>query len=429
MPIPTFDAEDASQRTILVVDDDAVIRRALEAQLSRLGCGLVFASDGLEALEALAKLHPDLVLLDIVMPGMDGFEVCRRIKGNLETHDIPVIHLTSLSGEAKEQSFACGADDFLNKPPNFVELRSRIRSHLLIRSLLAERAARTLRPGPLQWEPGRPARILVVVEDAEERGGILGLLAQHGHDPLGVGSLREALEKLKLGLPDLLVLDHQLPDGTGLSFAAHLRNFARSRDLPILMLCPRTALEKDLKAAETGPMDFLTRPYQPMELRIRVSVLMRHGLLLREREGSRFGGGGKQLLLDAQTGAYTDAFLEAHLDLLQKSLGEVARPVSVLAAGLYSPSGNWGEAKDRLQQAARQLHAQLGPGEALCRVAERTFVMVLPGTGGEQLRDRIRRLREGGFEGTLAGLPVPRRTTAATILRKLAEAIQKAEGA
>lgn len=427
--MPTFDAEDASQRTILVVDDDAVIRRALEAQLARLGCRLVFASDGLEALDTLAKLHPDLMLLDIVMPGLDGFEVCRRIKGNLETHDIPVIHLTSLSGEAKEQSFACGADDFLNKPPNFVELRSRIRNHLLIRNLLAERAAWEARPGPLRWEPGRPARVLVVVGDGEERGGILGLLSQYGHDPLGAANLREALEKLKLGLPDLLVLDHQLPDGPGATFAAHLRNFARSRDLPILMLCPRPALDGDLQVAETGPVDFLTRPFQPLELKVRVAVLLRHGLLLREREGGRSVGGGKQLLLDPQTGAYTDAFLEAHLDLLQKSLVGLERPVSLLAAGLYSPSGSWGEARERLQQASRLLHGTLGPGEVLCRVADRTFVMVLPGTGGDQLRERIRRLREAGFQGALAGLPAPRRTTAATLLRKLAEAIQKAEGA
>lgn len=428
MATPTVDVEDAVQRTILVVDDDAVIRRALEAQLSRLGCRLVFASDGLEALATLAKLHPDLVLLDIVMPGLDGFEVCRRIKGNLETHDIPVVHLTSLSGEAKEQSFACGADDFLNKPPNFVELRSRIRSHLLIRNLLAERAAREIRPGPLQWEPGRPARILAVLGEEEERGSALGLLAQYGHDPLGAGSLREALEKLKLGLPDLLVLDHRLPDGAGASFAAHLRNFARSRDLPILMLCPREALDTDLQAAEAGPMDFLTRPFQPLELKVRVSVLLRHGLLLRDREGGR-AGGGKQLLQDPQTGAYTDAFLEAHLDLLQRGLGEVERPVSVLAAGIYAPAGTWGEAKERLQSAAKLLNSSLGPGEALCRVAERTFVLVLPGTGAEALRERIRRLREAGFQGTLAGLPAPRRIPAATLLRKLAEAIRKAEGA
>ncbi|OQA34314.1 MAG: Response regulator PleD [Acidobacteria bacterium ADurb.Bin340] len=428
MATPTLDVEDAVQRTILVVDDDAVIRRALEAQLSRLGCRLIFASDGLEALDVLAELHPDLVLLDIVMPGMDGFEVCRRIKGNLETQDIPVVHLTSLSGEAKEQSFACGADDFLNKPPNFVELRSRIRSHLLIRSLLAERAAREIRPGPLQWEPGRPARVLAVLGDEEERGSALGLLAQYGHDPLGAGSLREALEKLKLGLPDLLVLDHRLPDGAGASFAAHLRNFARSRDLPILMLCPREALDTDLQAAEAGPMDFLTRPFQPLELKVRVSVLMRHGLLLRDRDGSRSAGGSKPSLMDPQTGAFTDAFLEAHLDLFQKGLGAAERSVSVLAAGLRLPTGNWGEAKELIQEAACLLRGNLGPGEALCRVADHTFVMVLPGTGAEALRDRIRQLREAGFQGTLAGLPAPRRIPAATLLRKLAEAIRRVEG-
>lgn len=427
MAFQSIEGDDASQRTILVVDDDPVIRRYLEAQLSRLGCHLVFATNGVEALAELEKVHPDLVLLDIVMPEMDGFEVCRRIKGNLETHDIPVIHLTALKGEAKEQSFACGADDFLNKPPNFVELRSRIRSHLLIKSLLAEREAREARMTRPQWEPGRPARVLVVISDDEQRGQVLETLQEDGHDPLGAVGLKDALEKLKMGLPDLLVLDHQLSDGNGASFAAHLRNFAKSRELPILLLCARSALEREIQAGEGGPMDFLTRPFQPAELKVRTTVLLRHGALLMEREASRFGGGGKHLLLDPQTGAYTDAFLEAHLDLLQKTLTGTDMPVSMLAAGCYAPSQGWSEAKELVKHTAALLHSSLQPGEALCRVAERTFVLVLPGTGPEDLKDRVRALRQIGFQGALAGLQVPRKTSATTVLRKLSQAIQKAE--
>jgi two-component system cell cycle response regulator len=425
MNFQSIDSDDVALRAILVVDDDAVIRRYLEAQLSRLGCRLIFANDGIEAMEVLDREHPDLVLLDIVMPRMDGFEVCRRIKGNLETNDIPVIHLTALKGEAKEQSFACGADDFLNKPPNFVELRSRIRSHLLIKSLLAERQRMEARQRDWQWEKNRAARILVVESQESLRDMVLEELKAQGHDAVGAESLHDCVQKLGAGLPDLLILDHQLSDGSGTAFAAHLRNYARSRDLPVLIFCARSALEKEIHSGETGPIDYLTKPFQSAELRVRVEVLLRHGALLREREVSRLGTG-KHLLLDPQTGAFTDAFLEAHLELLQKALAETELPLALVAAGGGASPQEWGESKDAIDRAAKLLNSSLQSGEAICRVAERSFVMVLPGVDREMLDDRLRTLRQVGFTGPLVGMMVPRKTSATTILGRLAQALQKA---
>lgn len=428
MSFQNIGSDDSALRAILVVDDDAVIRRYLDAQLSRLGCRLIFANDGIEAMEVLEKEHPDLVLLDIVMPRMDGFEVCRRIKGNLETNDIPVIHLTALKGEAKEQSFACGADDFLNKPPNFVELRSRIRSHLLIKSLLAERQRLEARQRDWQWEQSRPARILVVESQTELREAILGELKGLGYDAVGAVGLQDCVHKLKGGLPDLLLMDHQLSDGSGTAFTAHLRNYARSRDLPVLILCARSTLEKEIHSGEAGPIDYLTTPYQPAELTIRVKVLLRHGALLREREASRFGTG-KHLLLDPQTGAFTDAFLEAHLELLQKALAETDLPLALVAAGGVALSEGWSESKEAIERAAKLLSSTLLPGEAICRVASCSFVMVLPSIDKVQLQARLEALRQVGFGGPLVGMMVPRKTSATAILGKLAQALQKAKPA
>jgi len=407
-----------ARRTILVVDDDPVSRRYLEAQLSRLGCRLLFASDGLEALELLERTHPDLVLLDIVMPRMDGLEVCRRIKGNLETHDIAVIHLTSLQGEAREQSFACGADDFLNKPPNFVELRSRIRSHLLIKSLLEERRRLEAQQRDWQWEQSPPARILVVESDPELRAPMLEGLRSLGHDAQGAEGLKDCVQHLESGLPDLLILEHRLSDGSGTAFAAHLRNYARSRDLPVLILCTRGALDEEIRAGETGPIDYLTKPFQPGDLKIRAEVLLRHGALLREREAGR-GGTGKHLLLDPQTGAYTDAFLEAHLELLLKALAPSGVPIALAAAGC-------GTSKEAVDGTARMLNATLRPGEALCRVAERSFVLVLPGLDSEGLEARVAALRQVGFRGPLVGMLAQRKVSATAVLGRLSLLLQKA---
>lgn len=420
----TISLGDVPMRTLLIVDDDAVVRRYLEAQLARLGCRLTFAEDGLEAMARIEEDPPDLVLLDIVMPGMDGFEVCRRIKGSLATQHIPVIHLTSLGQEAKERSFEAGADDFLNKPLNIVELRSRVRSHLLIRSLQDElKAAQGMHRG-WRWEEQAKARILAVVSGVELREWTVDKLRTQGHDVLWADSLRASLPQLSQGLPDLLVIEHQLSDGSAQDFVGHLRNFARSRDLPVLMLCSREALERKQVAPDAGPMDYLAVPSNGAELRVRVDVLLREGRLLQGRSADRIGVE-RDLLVDPPTGAYSEAFLEAHLSLAQPWFARAHMPLALLGAGCYQKVAGWLEAKDLMARNARFLSSSLKPGEALCRVADRTFVLILPGTDAKGLEARIQALRQGGFQGTLAGMPVPPGLTAGTLLRSLAQILRK----
>ncbi len=113
---------------ILVVDDLAQNVRLLDAVLSPKGFRVATASSGEEALEVLGKEHPDLVLLDILMPGMDGYEVCRRIRENPDTTFLPVIMITASGEEEKIRAIECGADDFVNKPFDQAELLARVRS-------------------------------------------------------------------------------------------------------------------------------------------------------------------------------------------------------------------------------------------------------------------------------------------------------------
>ena len=121
---------------ILLVDDQEIILAIFETHISSLGYHIIKARNGEEALEKINREMPDLILLDIIMPVMDGYEVCRRVKANKQTRDIPVIVLTSLDKtEDLVKALECGADEFLNKTVNPVEMKARVRSLLKKKAL------------------------------------------------------------------------------------------------------------------------------------------------------------------------------------------------------------------------------------------------------------------------------------------------------
>src|SRR5215203_438152 len=127
------------ESTILIVDDNPQNIELLQAFLESLPVKLVTAVDGLDALQKVAEHSPDLILLDIMMPQMSGFQVCRRIKGDPKTRDIQVLMVTALNelGDI-EQANECGTDDFVSKPVNKIELLTRVKSLLRVRHLKSE---------------------------------------------------------------------------------------------------------------------------------------------------------------------------------------------------------------------------------------------------------------------------------------------------
>jgi two-component system alkaline phosphatase synthesis response regulator PhoP len=129
---------------ILVVDDDQQNLELVQAYLEDIECQTMAAHDGTEALGTVAREKPDLILLDVMMPKMSGFEVCRRLKTNPDTSDIPVIMVTALSefGDI-ERGIDSGTDDFVSKPINKLELLTRIRTMLKLKHL-TDRLHRTM---------------------------------------------------------------------------------------------------------------------------------------------------------------------------------------------------------------------------------------------------------------------------------------------
>jgi two-component system, OmpR family, alkaline phosphatase synthesis response regulator PhoP len=139
-PAPDINSETfLPQSTVLIVDDNPQNVELLQAFLESLPVKIVTAADGVEALEKVAAFKPDLILLDIMMPRMSGFQVCKRVKGDAKTKDIQVLMVTALNelGDI-EQATECGTDDFVSKPVNKFELLTRVKSLLRVRHLKGE---------------------------------------------------------------------------------------------------------------------------------------------------------------------------------------------------------------------------------------------------------------------------------------------------
>lgn len=128
----------------MVVDDNQQNLELLQAYLEDLDCETVAANDGIEALDLIAQKTPDLILLDVMMPKMSGFEVCKRVKNNPKTGEIPIIMVTALNefGDI-ERAIDSGTDDFLSKPVNKLELLTRVKTMLKLKDL-SDKLERTL---------------------------------------------------------------------------------------------------------------------------------------------------------------------------------------------------------------------------------------------------------------------------------------------
>lgn len=241
---------------VLVVDDNAIIRRLQEAQLEALHMELVAAADGAEALTLVKELQPDLVLLDVVMPGMDGFRVCEALKSDPGTREVPVMVVTALGKDAQDRSFAAGADDFMRKPPNTLLLRARSMMHLKIRwSGLAPNAAST---GPL----------LLVTQNSELSISLLSAL------PTQVKLVRTAtIGEAKTALaqkPAAIILDFEVEGAR--DFIPVLKE--QRPHAPILLAHwaeDFTVLEEEHLAVD----DYLELPAPPSEVRHRARLLLR----------------------------------------------------------------------------------------------------------------------------------------------------------
>lgn len=410
---------------VLVVDDVATNVKLLEAKLSSQYFNVLTATDGQQALDMVVTKDPDIVLLDVMMPGMDGFEVCRQIKGNTETAHIPVIMVTALRHpEDRVAGLDAGADDFLSKPLDDIALFARVKSLVRLKMLTDELRLRQATGKQLgatggsfvdETEMVNDAKMLLVENDVGEAQRILQSL-----ESLGSLTIEPNADKvpglLEAGDFDLAIVGLEGEDEEGFRLASSLMSADTTRTIPQIMIFDETDRDGLVKGLELGISDYILRPLDYNEMVARARTQIR-----RKRYSDRLRDSYAQSLTmavtDPLTGLYNRRYMSEHLNGLMKSNAETGKTVTLLVADV----DHFKDINDRyghiagdevLKEISRRIAANIRGLDLACRYGGEEFVIIMPdadpdfaGATAERLREAI---AEASFsvEGVSGGLHV-----------------------
>lgn len=385
---------------ILVVDDVAANARVLEARLGQEYYEVRTASSGGNALEVALSWQPDLVLLDVMMPDMDGYEVCRRIKANAATRHIPVVMVTALH-EAGERvaGLEAGADDFLTKPVDFETLFARVKSLVRLKRLLDEWRSRGAPIRGAEDEflppPVAGARALVVDDDEAGAATVQDVLARDGIVAARAGSEAEAAA-LAMGLPlDLVVLSLSMTVDDPLRLASRLRAADATQDIPLLLIAEPEQKGRILRGFDLGANDWVMRPIDANELRVRARNQIRRRVY-QERLRNDMGHAIELALIDPLTGLYNQRYLMR--DLAVRMSPERTAALSLVMIDIdhfKSVNDHWGHpVGDRaLRLVADTLRTRVRLADSVARYGGEEFVVVMPGASLAEAQAAAERLR------------------------------------
>lgn len=403
---------------ILVVDDILPNVKVLEAKLTAEYFDVITAFDGAAALERAVADAPDVILLDVMMPGMDGFETCRRLRQDPRTRHIPVVMVTALTDLSdRVRGLEAGADDFLSKPINDLALFARVRSLVRLKTLTDELRARqaTAGAGVLDELGGEEevaaARILIVDGQDRRARRVAELLAQAGHQTEVVLDAAAALKRGQVEpAPDLAIVNIDLDGQDGLRLCGQLRSQEATRHLPLLLVLDETDLPRLAKGLELGVSDYLIEPIDRNELRARVRTQVRRRRYY-HRLRSLLDRTVSMAYTDSLTGAFNRRYLQAHLERKLMEMADSEKPVSIMMFDLdrfKTVNDEYGhDAGDAvLQEVARRIGNSVRGFDMLARYGGEEFVVIMPDTDAEQAfvaAERLRRL-VGEKRFTIPGL-------------------------
>ena len=391
---------------ILVVDDTPANAKLLDIRLTAEYFDVVTARSGLEALMLCAEQPVDLVLLDVMMPGMDGFETCRRFKCDPGLQHIPIVMVTALDQPAdRVRGLEAGADDFLTKPVDETALFARVRSLTRLKQVIDElrqRADATAVLGIADHatvtigETGLGGRILLVEDREGSRERVTrSLSALHSLD--SEADPQAVMTRAAAGDYDLAIISLGLQGSDALRLCSQLRSHERTRNLPILMIADLEDGPRILRGLDMGATDYLLRPVDRNELLPRVRTQIRR---------KRYTDNLRALLqtsiemavVDPLTGLNNRRYLENHLKSLFSSAASRNNPLSLMILDIDHFKGvndTYGHdsGDEILRGFAQRVKKTIRTGDILCRLGGEEFIVVLPETNielAELIAERVR---------------------------------------
>jgi two-component system cell cycle response regulator len=388
---------------ILVVDDIESNVRLLEAKLSAEYYDVLTAYDGPTALAMAASEQPDIVLLDVMMPGMDGFSVCRRLKDDPATRHIPVVLVTALDGRAdRVAGLEAGADDFLTKPIDDVMLFARVRSLTRLKSVIDElrdREASGRRMGVIAGAANRlggsGGRILIVDDNERQAQRVCAELSVE-HRPV-IETEPDKAQLTARGPVDLVIVNANAKAFDGLRLAAQLRSDEATRSLPILAVADLDDRPRVIKALEIGVNDVLARPIDPGELAARVRTQIRRKRYT-DYLRSNLDHSLELAVTDQLTGLHNRRYMVGQLDALMRRAAQGGDPVSVLVIDIdhfkkVNDSFGHDVGDEVLREFAVRLASNVRAIDLPVRHGGEEFVVVMPDTELEDARRIAERIR------------------------------------
>ena len=308
---------------ILIVDDEPFNVKLLRAVLSPEPYHILSASSGEEALQKVGEQAPDLILLDIMMPGMDGYEVTKSLKSNPNTRDIPIILVTALDGaENKIKGLEAGADEFLNKPVDKAEIKARVKSLLRLKRYQEQLKARVYSEAHLTLPHGQEGltnektslpSVLLVEDDEKDSHLLLAQLYGQPYDIKCVRSGEEALSLVQRERVDLILLDLLLPGMDGFAVTKRLKEVEETSNIQIVAITSLRDLESRINGIELGVDDYLVKPINVHELKVRLSVLIKKKAYL-DKLCSGYRSAVRSAITDKLTGLYNYAYFTIFLE-------------------------------------------------------------------------------------------------------------------
>ncbi|MBO6538595.1 MAG: PleD family two-component system response regulator [Rhizobiaceae bacterium] len=391
---------------ILVVDDVKANVKLLETRLLAEYFEVLKAYSGAEALETCENGKVDVVLLDVMMPEMDGFEVCRRLKNDPATAHIPVVMVTALDQTSDRiRGLEAGADDFLTKPVNDLQLITRVKSLVRLKTLTDElrlRASTTRNIGIEELlSRGSTAttdqsKVLLV----EERQNHADRVARHLR---GKAEVRIVADP-QIGLfdaaensYDCIIISTSLESFDPLRLCSQLRSIDRTRFVPIMLIANEEEEKKVMRGLELGINDYLIRPLDEQELVARLATQVK-----RKRYNDQLRASVAQTIemavTDGLTGLHNRRYFDSHLETLFERAEARRRPLSLMITdidrfkSINDKHGHDG-GDDVLREFAARLRQNVRGIDLACRFGGEEFIIVMPDTEfaiAQKVAERVR---------------------------------------